>query len=181
MPSAIIAIGIAVASIIGFLAIVGMPSISYEKQDPVLSEEQVCDEQNNCSGIYTETTESKPKLVFKPIYEMSEQDQSEQNQAVVEDPSAKYYAETPIENTCKLNESTSRQGYYTSDGMFREKDVRTGTLHCTFADKGSSATQVSEDKIDLVKSRLPYCNEVIQHRSVNLDGQPMTRCLYDLS
>lgn len=162
MPNAIIAIGIAVASIVGFLAIVGMPSIAYEKQDPVLSVERVCDEQENCSGIYTETTESKPKLVFKPIYEMSEQNEvvSEQNEVVEEDPSAKYYTEPPISHTCEL---TSNQN-----------------LRCTFEDGSAMVRVVDTSNVALVQSRLSYCNDIIQHRSASLDSKPMTRCLFDV-
>lgn len=156
MRKAILALCVAVASIIAFLVIIGIPQITYESQAPVLGQERVCDEQNNCSGIYTENTESKPKLVFKPIYEISEQDQ-----AVVEDPSAKYYAKPPVSYGCRLSSNQN--------------------LQCTFDDLSSSATVIGASDIPLVQSRLSYCNEIIQHRSASLDLQPMMKCLYDRS
>jgi len=125
---AILAVGVAVASIITFLVIIGIPQITYENQAPVLGQERVCDEQNNCSMIYSENTESKPKLVFRPIYEISEQKQ------VVEDPSTKYYAKPPVSYGCRLSNNQN--------------------LQCTFDDLSSSATVIGASDIPLVQSRL---------------------------
>jgi len=155
---AIIAGGIAVASIIPFLVFVGVPQITYEKQNPALSQEQVCDDQGNCSVLHTEEIEEKPKLVFKPIYEISEQ-----NQAVVEDPSAKYYAEQPASYACEL----------------RNAPNTTPSIGCTFEDGSSFVQQIRTTDVALVESRLSYCNEIIQHRSASLDKEPMLRCLFD--
>lgn len=158
MRKVIIAGGIAIASIISFLVLVGMPQITYEEQDPALSQKQVCDEQNNCSMIYTQEIESKPKLVFKPIYDFK-QEIPEQQQTVVEDESAKFYDEPPVSYACEI--------------------INNSNLRCTFEDGSSSVQQIHTSDVSLVQSRLSYCNEIIQHRSVSLDKEPMLRCLFD--
>lgn|GEM_PF-3842170 len=98
---------------------------------------------------------------IQSLVEADTQKTPEQQQTAVEDPSAKYYDEPrPVSYGCELTSSLN--------------------LRCLYEDGSSTVTVVGSSDAERIQSRLPYCNEIMEHRSVSLDRDPMMRCLYDV-